>query len=723
MITSLAPTGAGGGGGGGGGGGTFVWKQGEATLLAVAGGGGGASRNSPGKDGNDEIYGLNSLSNYSSGGDDGNGGTVERTTDGGSGGGWFTAGSCPDTMTGWCGGGKSSSFVGGLAHFAGHAKGGFGGGGAGGERTGGGGGGYSGGATGEEAGGGGSFAIDKNAMIMKGGNKELLDGFVILVRPCPHGQARNNAGICAEYDACDLNPCGANATCRKTTTGFTCECTLGFELFGRSCQDIDACAIAPCPGGVRCLDKPPPYKGNANGRSCVCPVGEYFNDDGVCVNINACLTAPCSPHASGCVDFDPPADGSKAGRMCQPCVPPLIGDGEVCQCDQVGMIEKDGSCEDLDACINNPCKMAHSFCRDLVGKPDNAEGRECICATPFVNNTEGACVCAEGDDDCRNADACSLFPCDEYATCELVSGADPTSSSGRKCTCYPTFEFGVNDGVCECPQGTVLFENFCDDINACASTPCPKNSVCVDKPPPALNNKDGRVCSCDPGYEFKTTMVDSVMVEICEQINACKKFPCPENSVCRDLMPPAGGDEQGRVCECNVGYHLVDGKECKTIDECNPNPCGMNSQCSPTPSANWPFQCTCETGYEKPQGTDVETVNCINIDACVGFPCSGDLGCTDLPPPAGNDENGRTCGAKVTSSENASSLGSLKAAVGVMATIIVLMAIFAVLKFTSLGNAVKRSKNNYTVANTVEENDDQEMIELEKELEREIQEE
>lgn len=40
---------------------------------------------------------------------------------------------------------------------------------------------------------------------------------------------------------------------------------------------------------------------------------------------------------------------------------------------------------------------------------------------------------------------------------------------------------------------------------------------------------------------------------------------------------------------------------------------------------------------------------CINIDACIDFPCSVFASsCTDLPPPALNAASGRTCGACIT---------------------------------------------------------------------------
>jgi len=60
------------------------------------------------------------------------------------------------------------------------------------------------------------------------------------------------------------------------------------------------------------------------------------------------------------------------------------------------------------------------------------------------------------------------------------------------------------------------------DINACQSYGCGANAVCVDKPPPALNNADGRTCVCKEGYGGNPTsscsgaqvLVVSVLVRI-----------------------------------------------------------------------------------------------------------------------------------------------------------------------------------------------------------------
>jgi hypothetical protein len=40
----------------------------------------------------------------------------------------------------------------------------------------------------------------------------------------------------------------------------------------------------------------------------------------------------------------------------------------------------------------------------------------------------------------------------------------------------------------------------------------------------------------------------------CQDINACKGFPCGANADCQDMLAPAGNSRLGRVCNCQEGY-------------------------------------------------------------------------------------------------------------------------------------------------------------------------
>eukprot|EP00041_Stephanoeca_diplocostata_P022160 m.525069 g.525069 ORF g.525069 m.525069 type:complete len:938 (+) comp21999_c0_seq2:92-2905(+) len=57
---------------------------------------------------------------------------------------------------------------------------------------------------------------------------------------------------------------------------------------------------------------------------------------------------------------------------------------------------------------------------------------------------------------------------------------------------------------------------------------------------------------CCPGYNGPTCT---------NNIDACASSPCGDYAVCIDNPPPAGGDANGRVCECSFGYE-GDGETC-----------------------------------------------------------------------------------------------------------------------------------------------------------------
>lgn len=64
---------------------------------------------------------------------------------------------------------------------------------------------------------------------------------------------------------------------------------------------------------------------------------------------------------------------------------------------------------------------------------------------------------------------------------------------------------GLRNFSCEVKRGTTCCQGYAgddceDDINACASSPCDANAICIDKAPPALGDVSGRVCECKPGY-------------------------------------------------------------------------------------------------------------------------------------------------------------------------------------------------------------------------------
>jgi preprotein translocase subunit SecG len=63
------------------------------------------------------------------------------------------------------------------------------------------------------------------------------------------------------------------------------------------------------------------------------------------------------------------------------------------------------------------------------------------------------------------------------------------------------------------------------------------------------------MCSCPTGFSYNET------TEACTNIDACHLTPCHRNAVCADRPPPFDGSFAGRSCVCNTGYK-GDGENC-----------------------------------------------------------------------------------------------------------------------------------------------------------------
>lgn len=622
---------------GSGGGATYIYKDNSNSPIIVAGGGGGASPTTAGQDGRATNAGGESGDESGTAGLGGRGATVSSDNldeeVGGAGAGWLTSGAC-GVHRGLCGESRGGGFIGGEGPTAGHSDGGFGGGGAATDSKAGGGGGYSGGAGGDGAGGGGSYKLTGSGEIIEGGNEFLPNGIVIMKRPCPVGQTQNANGACAPLNSCAQNPCGDNSQCKDhegDSDGYDCICNQGYEANGDVCINVNACETTPCPANSDCEDKEPPFRGNIDGRTCSCRAGYEASGTGAnmkCVEINACLTSPCSIHAE-CIDSPPPAGAGMDGRQCGACPEPFQGDGEYCDCTDPHQMPKDGTCVDIDACVDYPCGLG-AQCVDLNDAENAPEGRQCTCVAPLVLANE-SCICDptthDGDHTgCDELTACQKLPCGDGATCT----EDASEISGRTCSCPETFQL-VGD-ECKCPVGTKMGEGVCEDIDACELVKCPLFSICEDKlgVTPDVN---GRTCTCYPGYELQDF---SPTQQVCKDIDACVKNPCPANSQCTDIL---GGDETDRECQCDTGYEMSeDGTSCDEVNPCefDITPCGDNSEC--VKGGPGEFECVCDTGY-----TQGLTGECVDVNACIDFPCSETESCTDKPAPAANKRSGRIC--------------------------------------------------------------------------------
>ena len=344
-----------------------------------------------------------------------------------------------------------------------------------------------------------------------------------------------------------------------------------------------------------------------------CGSGERLDKDGKCQDVDACSAVPCLGNST-CKDLPPPAPGNVHGREC------------TCN---TGYAMVDGECQDVDACDSFPCGDSHEMCTDKAAPAANGtDGRMCACMPGYAYDSQNVC---------QDIDACEAHPCHAAAECTDLPPPADGSAAGRACACHPAL---TGDGVqdCSCDPGLEFNGTACNDIDACIDNACPDSAMtCTDLAAPAGNDAAGRKCMCPEGM-----MVDKTDPNRCQEINACDYFPCT-NARCFD-EPRGANATDGRQCVCNQGFTQQTESVCIEFDACENFPCAPNATCTDIvggPMTDNGRTCECNQGFV---GSGLD---CFNIDACDQNVCSGDNEvCVDLPPPAGGDASGRECRCK-----------------------------------------------------------------------------
>eukprot|EP00494_Astrolonche_serrata_P024086 UN24344 len=97
----------------------------------------------------------------------------------------------------------------------------------------------------------------------------------------------------------------------------------------------------------------------------------------------------------------------------------------------------------------------------------------------------------------RNSDDCAPMEEGSTSSCtENVTETDPINNHYPLCFCKPSGQ---------------------TDIDACVNNPCTgDHEVCSDKVAPALDNTDGRTCSCDVGYIYNGS---NICVRSCGEVS------------------------------------------------------------------------------------------------------------------------------------------------------------------------------------------------------------
>ena len=182
------------------------------------------------------------------------------------------------------------------------------------------------------------------------------------------------------------------------------------------------------------------------------------------------------------------------------------------------------SCSDIDDCIGPDARCAHGVCRDLGAMAYK-------------------CTCNEGYTD---------FKCDaDINECGLMT--DDCDERFGICTNTP------GSWTCKCKDGFIGTgkKGTCEEIDDCAQSPC-EHGECKD-------TGNSYVCECEVGWKDKHCDHD---LNEC-QAQSSASHGCHEAGKC--VNTPGS-----YYCRCVSGFQ-GDGYVCTDLDDCDPDPCDVDT--------------------------------------------------------------------------------------------------------------------------------------------------
>ncbi|XP_070549910.1 fibrillin-1-like [Ptychodera flava] len=388
---------------------------------------------------------------------------------------------------------------------------------------------------------------------------ECKDGYV----------GSGTSGGCQNVDECttSTHTCPARSRCEDTIGSYRCVCLGGYLDMngdGRNCTDVDECAlnITTCPPRSHCVN-------TVGASKCECNEGYLENSNGICQDIDECLSAEhdCDTSISRCVN-------NEGSFICQ-CKLGYTGDGQ--------------TCTDI-----NECEISNGGCHQLCNNTDG--GHFCSCSEGYNLATDGL--------NCLDNDECEAGTHDCPQNCSNVDRN--TNSNGFKCVCFNGFDDDTGDGRtctpevsctgdscihgtcyvlnnvenCQCDQGYVLDvsnSSLCNPLNECDTGSHSCQHVCHDQTP-------GYTCTCNDGYVLNSDE------RTCTDIDECiiGQHNCTVLQQCIN-------EEGSFQCVCLAGFGSSSG-DCQDVDECaTDNPCHINGTCTNTIGY---FKCECNEGFQ-----------------------------------------------------------------------------------------------------------------------------
>ncbi|XP_052832468.1 fibrillin-2, partial [Octopus bimaculoides] len=527
---------------------------------------------------------------------------------------------------------------------------------------------------------------------------------------CREGQRQNLLTNLCE----DINECGEqrgacqNGLCVNTEGSYFCECHNGYE-HGPSKTQCVPVRKNLCFTKIRNSQCVSAIQNARYSRSdCCCKHGgNGWGDRHTC---HICPLRESNEYLTLCQLVEPLTIG-KTGESCQrhgTCLNGQchrVGRKWKCQC-YTGFQNVNGSCIDIDECLNNVCRR---------GECTNTDGSFiCTCSDGFVLDKDGR-TCTDMNE-CEKENMCP------NGVCQNMNGS-------YKCRCNPGFRQSPNQQVCydinecvnngklclngachntpgsyycECKRGFSLSPDgaFCVDVNECVNNP----NLCTNGE--CINTQGSYKCECYRGYilqpDGKTcrdtrrglcyTQVHrgqcsnpsySPMTKstcCCTEDNAnngwgtpCEICPKPNDREYKTICPHGPGKDgnggginecamypdacqngacedldMGYRCICDSGYKMDDtGRACVDINECAEDKYICDGgKCRNSPGS---YTCMCPTGFIQSKTTKMcEDINeCESFDTlCVGGNCvnlAGSFRCECTVPGTVLDSSARVC--------------------------------------------------------------------------------
>ena len=304
----------------------------------------------------------------------------------------------------------------------------------------------------------------------------------------------------------ELANAGADLTIRNFY-GQSLSSIIGTDFFNEILTFQNQCEDMKCSANEMC------EKQN-DKLVCECKPGFHKVGDS-CSDLDECSRDPC-PENTLC--------GNSYGSFSCLCAPGYVK-------------SYDGSCMNVNECLQSPCSDKNSFCVDTEGS------YFCTCKKGLIGDGKFLVGCID-------ANECIFDPCDQNAVCENSFGS-------FQCTCNEGY---TGDGF------------SCLDINECTKNPCIDSLSCV-------NHDGGFSCGCSDS--IGTGIKEPIFREI-PYLNqplryegiAILNLPSQDSRIYPGCIGQWGEMSISPDCSCDTQTHIRT-RECTSVTPCDESYCDL----------------------------------------------------------------------------------------------------------------------------------------------------